>query len=65
VELLLSGPELELVKQYAESLGMTLEEAVTHAVKCETNKRYVLPKQQARVVPFQGLKSDGTGDANG
>lgn len=64
MELLLSGPELEQFKKYAESLGMTLEEAVTHAVRTETNRRYRLPVRPGRVIPFKGLKSDGAGEPN-
>ncbi len=62
MELLLSGPELERFKRYAESLGMTLEQAVTHAVRSETNRRYRLPTRSGRVVNFEGLKRPAIGE---
>lgn len=65
MEIPLSKPERERLRRYAEELGMSEEEALTHAARAELEERYRLPTRSGRVVPFKGLKSDEAGDPNG
>lgn len=55
MEIELTRAERERLERYAEALGLTLEEAVKHAVGAELDRRYRLPARKASVVPFQGL----------
>ena len=48
----LSEAELRLVQQYADTHGLTLEQACTHLTQQSIQDRFVRSKVSARVIPL-------------
>lgn len=53
----LSRAEMEALRQLADRLGVTVEEAAEAAIRRGLNDMYRLPHTDAQVIPFEALKS--------
>lgn len=58
MEIQLSRDERRRLEEYAEALGLSLEQALIHAAGEEIERRYRLPAREASVVPIKGLIRD-------
>lgn len=51
----LSRAEMDALRQLADRLGVTVEEAAEAAIRQGLNDMFLLPRTEARVIPFEGL----------
>lgn len=50
----LSRAEMEALRQLADRLGVTVEEAAEAAIRHALNDMFRLPQTEAQVIPFRG-----------